>query len=72
MYHKIKNTYDLYRADEESSSLFISNILKHFSKVFVLAKSVYFEAEQLQSLNSFLLAELNAWDRMEIDKNLQL
>lgn len=44
MFHKIKNTYDIYRADEESSTLFIANTLKHFSKVFVLAKSLYFEA----------------------------
>lgn len=72
MFHKIKNTYDIYRADEESSTLFIANTLKHFSKVFVLAKSLYFEAIQLQNLNAFLLSELNTWDRMEIDKNLQL
>ena len=72
MYNKIRNTYDLYRADEESSGLFISNILKHFSKVFVLSKSMYFEAEHLQNLNSYILSELNNWDRMEIDKNLQL
>ena len=72
MYLKIKNTYDLYRADEESSALFISNILKHFSKVFVMAKSIYFEVEHLQNLNSFILLELNRWDRMEIDKTLQL
>lgn len=72
MYCKIKTTYELYRADQESSTLFISNTLKHISRVFVLAKSLYLQAQTLQQLNSFLLSELNKWDRMEIDKNLQL
>ena len=72
MYKKIRQSYDIYRVDEDSRTNFVSNIFKHFSKVFVLAKSLYFEAEQLQNLNSFLLSELNTWDRMQIDKNLQL
>lgn len=72
MYGKIKTTYELYRADQESSSLFISNTLKHMSRVFVLAKSLYLQVQNLQQLNYFLLSELNKWDRMEIDKNLQL
>ena len=72
MYGKIKTTYELYRADEESSSLFVSNTLKHISRVFVLSKFLYQQVQNLQQLNSFLLAELNKWDRMEIDKNLQI
>lgn len=72
MYGKISNTFQLYRADIESSRLFIENILKHFSRVFVLAKSLYMQAQNLQQLNSFLITELNKWDRMEIDKELQL
>ena len=64
MYKKIRESYDIYRVDEDSRTHFVSNIFKHFSKVFVLAKSIYFEAEQLQNLNSFLLSELNTWDRM--------
>ena len=72
MYNKICNSFQLYRADLESSKLFIENILKHFSKVFVLSKNLYLQAQNLQQLNYFLLSELNKWDRMEIDKNLQL
>lgn len=40
--------------------------------MFVLAKSLYLQVQNLQQLNSFLLSELNKWDRMEIDKGLQL
>jgi hypothetical protein len=46
--------------------------LKHFARVFVLAKELYLQAQHLQQLNHFLLKELNTWDRMEIDKSLQL
>lgn len=55
MYNKISSTYQLYRADLETSGLFIDNVLKHFSKVFVLSKNLYFQAQSLQKLNSFLL-----------------
>lgn len=72
MYGKISSTFQLYRADEESSRLFVENALKHLARVFVLAKELYVQAQQLQQLNQFLLKELNAWDRMEIDKGLQL
>lgn len=72
MYNKISSTFQLYRADIESSTLFIDNVLKHFSKVFILSKNLYFQAQNLQNLNFYLLNELNKWDRMEIDKNLQL
>ena len=51
MYCKIRTTYELYRADQESSTLFISNTLKHISRVFVLAKSLYLQAQTLQQLN---------------------
>jgi hypothetical protein len=72
MYGKISSTFQLYRADVESSRLFIENILKHFARVFVLAKELYLQAQSLQQLNHHLLKELNTWDRMEIDKGLQL
>jgi hypothetical protein len=64
MYNKISNTFQLYRADIESSQLFIENILKHFSKIFVLSKNLYIQAQNLQQLNHLLLSELNKWDRM--------
>lgn len=55
MYSKISSTFQLYRADLESSRLFIDNTLKHFARVFVLAKELYLQAQNLQQLNHHLL-----------------
>lgn len=63
MYKKIQDTAQLYSADVESIGLFLKNVLKNFSKVFVLSKSLYTEARNLQSLNTFLLSELARWDK---------
>ena len=44
----------------------MKNVLKNFSKVFVLSKSLYAEARNLQFLNQFLLNEVVQWDKSEI------
>ena len=41
MYKKIQDTAQLYSADVESIGLFLKNVLKNFSKVFVLSKNLY-------------------------------
>lgn len=41
MYKKINNTLQLYSVDVETSKLFMKNVLKNFSKVFVLSKNLY-------------------------------
>lgn len=68
MYHKITDTLQLYSIDTETCQLFYKNVLKNFTKVFVLSKNLYSQMRNLQQLNTFLLHELSAWDKMEIDK----
>jgi hypothetical protein len=63
MYKKITSTLQLYSADLETSSMFIKNVLKNFSKIFVLGKSLYTQARNIQQLNTFLLSELSQWDK---------
>ena len=69
MYKKIQDTAQLYSADVESIGLFLKNVLKNFSKVFVLSKNLYSEARHLQSLNTFILKELSGWETIQVEKN---
>ena len=69
MYKKIQDTAQLYSADVESIGLFLKNVLKNFSKVFVLSKNLYSEARHLQSLNNFILRELSGWEKIQVEKN---
>ena len=72
MYKKIQDTAQLYSADVESIGLFLKNVLKNFSKVFVLSKNLYTQAKNLQLLNTFLLKELNESEKGEIQKNSKI
>lgn len=55
MYKSLQESAQLYSADVESIGLFLKNILKNFSKVFVASKNLYAEARNMQLLNNFLL-----------------
>lgn len=72
MYKKIQDTAQLYSADVESIGLFLKNILKNFSKVFVLSKNLYTESRNLQSLNTFILKELSNWQKIQVHYSSQI
>jgi hypothetical protein len=56
MYKKIHNTAQLYSADVESIGLFLNNLEKNYSKLFVAGKLLASEIKSLQILNTYLLA----------------
>ena len=72
MYKKIQETAQLYSADVESIGLFLKNVLKNFSKVFVLSKNLCTDSRQIQSLNTFILRELSGWEKIQVDLNSQI
>lgn len=61
MYKKINGSAQLYSIDEESIGMFLNNVLKNFSKVFVMSRNLYTEVKNLQNLNSLILKKLSEW-----------
>lgn len=61
MYRKIHDSAQLYSIDEESIGMFLRNVLKNFSKVFVMSRNLYTEVRDLQKLNALILKKLSEW-----------
>ena len=72
MYRKIHNTAQLYSADVQSIGLFLNNLEKNYSKLFVAGKLLAAEAKNLQILNSYLLSMLSQRHNLEVTKNSEI
>lgn len=72
MYKRIHNTAQLYSADVESIGLFLNNLEKNYSRLFVASKMLTTDAKYLQILNSYLLSMLADRHHTEVLKNSEL
>jgi len=72
MYRKIHSTAQLYSADVESIGLFLGNLEKNYSRLFVGCKLLTSEVRSIQILLTYLLSLVSERHSLEVAKNSEI